>query len=125
VRVTAKRRALRVAALTAACAALLFIAGVLFGNAVRWVDDDYCFSIAYDLAVKELVDQRTSLLPPGMECTYETAGGRVTRGPLLMHTWYALALIPCVTAIALVLLELRKERTGEPSRDDRHRTMMS
>jgi len=92
---------------------------------VRWIDDDYCFSIAYDLAVKELVEQRTSLSPPGMECTYETADGRVTQGPLLVHTWYAPALIPGVTAITLVLLELRKERTGEPSRDDRHHTMKS
>lgn len=113
-RITARRRALRVAGLAAACGVLLLIAWVLFGSAVSWIDDDYCLSIARDLVVKDLVDQRTSLWPPGMACTYETAAGRVTRGPLLVHTWYALALIPCVTVLALVLRRLRHERTGGP-----------
>lgn len=98
---------------------------MFLGSAVRWIDDDYCFSIARDLTVTELVGQRPSLWPPGMVCTYKTADGMVTRGPQLVHTWYALALIPCGVALVAVLRRARHERGGRSSHHDRDTTLQA
>jgi len=121
----ARRSALRIIGLVVACCALLFVAAMFLGSAVAWIDDDYCLWIARDLMVTELVGQRPSLWPLGMVCTYETADGMVTRGPQLVHTWYALALIPCGVALVAVLRRLRHERAGRSSHHDRDTTLQA
>jgi hypothetical protein len=107
--VTAYGRAARIVALLTAACLLLVVVYICVGSALRWGDDDYCYSIARDLAVMEVEDQQTSLWPPGMICTYTTESGTVVRGPLLIHLWYGIASIPFIAGLIIVLSRLRRE----------------
>lgn len=99
----------RIIGLFIAACVLLLVVYICVGSALRWGDDDYCLSIAHDLAVTDLEDQQTSLWPPGMVCTYTTESGTVVRGPLLIHLWYGIASIPFIAGLIIVLSRMRRE----------------
>ena len=107
---TAYRRAGRIVVLLTAACVLLVVVYICLGIALlSWGDDNYCLSIANDIAVTDLEDQQTSLWPPGKICTYTTESGTVVRGPLLIHLWYGIASIPFIAGLIIVLSRLRRE----------------
>lgn len=103
------RRVARIVVLFTAACLLLVVVYICVGSALRWGNDDYCFSIANDIAFTDLEDQQTSLWPPGKICTYTTESGTVVRGPLLIHLWYSIASIPFIAGLIIILSRLRRE----------------